>query len=207
MPESDTARSIFNASTQEELEYFQRIDEMAKNKESRFISNGKPAHAVYLIYKLLRGAERTVTIFTGKLRQQFNGVAAYADPLLGYEASRFLRKENSSLSIIVEKELDVEDADEVSSHPFIRRIMDSPQRRGTIEVLQLGDSVEPEEKYHFIVADNRAFRLEINTDEAEAIANFWNVEYATQLNDIYDRFRQQSKRLFRWDQTEPSSIT
>ena len=103
-------RSIFAAESvnEEERLYFKMIDAAFKAKEDRNISNGKPAHAVYLLHKLLDNAEKSVRIFTGNLSRTFNGVSAFADPEMANAAVNFLRQEHSVLSILVADDLDID---------------------------------------------------------------------------------------------------
>ena len=94
------SRSIFpvQAAKEEERLYFEMIDAALEARDDKLISNGKPAHAVYLLNKFLASAERSVRIYTGKLSRAFGGILAYADPELARSAIQFLQKENSSLS-------------------------------------------------------------------------------------------------------------
>lgn len=120
------ARSIFLSgnTTEEEQEYFRLIDEIAGKQESRIISNGRPAHAVYLLYKFFHCARHKIGICTGRLLQELPGktdsVLAYADPALARAAIHFLGRENTELSIIVADKDGLDTDGQPESHPFLK---------------------------------------------------------------------------------------
>ena len=60
------------------------------------ISNGKPAHAVYLIHKLIANARSTVRVFTGNLRRIHGTMPAWANPHVVEAVRTFLRRPGRS---------------------------------------------------------------------------------------------------------------
>ena len=90
-------RSIFSVDTtdSEEQMYFKLIDKAIEHPEDNVISNGKPAHAVYLLNKFFETAKHSIKIYTGNLARTFDGVMAYADPQMAKSAVKFLSQEGS----------------------------------------------------------------------------------------------------------------
>ena len=64
---------------------------------------------------------------------------AYADPEIAGSAIEFLRKENSSLSIIILEEPDVEPGQPIGSHPLLDAISNAEGIRGTVSVFRGND--------------------------------------------------------------------
>ena len=198
-------RSIFLKSTPDEDAYFKMIQFYANEEEDRIISNGKLAHAVYLINTLLKHARQSVKICTGRLKQDNEEIYAYADKEIAESAISFLSKEGSRLSIVVAdpKGLDLKQGQTRSDdHPFVRAIVDARERiKGTLEVSQLDKDIYEQFPYHFVTIDGRALRIEVDTDKAQAYVNFNDPNYANQLGVVFSRFLENSTRLYSVPQT------
>ena len=190
------SRSIFPVETAEEEErlYFEMINAALEARENKLISNGKPAHAVYLLNKFLASAERSVRIYTGKLSRTFNGVLAYADSELARSAVQFLQKENSSLSIIIAGDPDVEEGQSIENHPLLAAIS-TAAISGSVNVSR-GNSDDWEGfHYHFIVMDEEAVRVEYDTNKARAFVNFGYAETGARLARLFDAYQRDSTPL------------
>ena len=189
-------RSIFPADSAggEERLYFNMIDAALKSREDRIISNGKPAHAVYLINKLLECAQRSVRIYTGRLSRTFDGVLAYADPVIAMSAIAFLGKEGSELSIVIADEPDVEPGRPLRDHPFLKTILDA-DIRGEVRVSKAEETDRERFQYHFLVVDDEAMRIEIDTKKAQAYVNFGNPPFGQQLRRVFDEFERNGTPL------------
>ena len=193
-------RSIFpvrNADDEEQL-YFKMIDTSMAVKEKKIISNGKPAHAVYLLYKFLTEAQQSVRIYTGNLMRVFDDVLAYAEPELVRSAISFLGKENSKLSIIIVDEPDVDEGQEIGEHPLLAAISEA-QRDGHIKgkvKVSRGTQEDWEGfEYHFAVMDGEAMRLEVKPNKAQAYVKFGDRDLSKRLADLFDTFEGNSKEL------------
>ena len=184
----DLPRSVFdeNRRTDEERAYFDLIDRTAEAKTDLMITNGRPSHAVYLIYKFLQSAIESVQIFTGNLKRTHNGVSAYGDPVLAETAINFLRKPNTSLSIIIAEEPDLNEGDRIEEHPFLSRILETiPNANLTVYANTRREIPKPE--LHFMVMDHQAYRIENDTDNIIALANFGNPSPISVLDLFFQR--------------------
>ena len=190
------SRSIFpvQAAKEEERLYFEMIDAALEARDDKLISNGKPAHAVYLLNKFLASAERSARIYTGKLSRAFGGILAYADPELARSAIQFLQKENSSLSIIVLEDPDLAEGQSINDHPLLVAISEAAIK-GSVVVSRGNPNDWEGFQYHFIVMDEGALRVEYNTTEAQAFVNFGHAEMGTRLATLFDACERDSTPL------------
>lgn len=192
---SEDARDIFVSATDEEKRYFQMIEEALTLADgSNTISNGKPAHAVYILDTFLRNARQSVRICTGKLARTFNGVLAYANPTLIQSAKEFLSQPHTRLSIIVMDTLDVAEGQDVDQHPLLAALEDGiDDNRVRVSKLRDGDSGFD---HHFVVMDEEALRVEVDPDEAEAFVIFGDEEFAGGLAGLFDSIEKECEQLF-----------
>ena len=165
-------RSIFVESSSEEKRYFRMIDDAAKKEQEKIISNSVPAHAVYIIHKFLSIAQQSVDICTGSLRRSFKGVRAYADPELAKAAVGFLNR-GGRLRIIIMSEPDLDEGQALDQHALLAALSQADVQDGCVTVhINSKQAVTQATPYHFIVMDDKAVRLEIDPEEAEAYVSF-----------------------------------
>ncbi|MDE0680087.1 MAG: hypothetical protein OXI11_07735 [Gammaproteobacteria bacterium] len=200
-----TARSIFLSgnTTKEEQEYFRLIDEIAGKQESRIISNGKPAHTIYLLYKFLHCARHKISICSGRLLQELPGktdsVLAYADPALARAAIHFLGRENTELSIVVADKDGLDTKGEPQNHPFLKALVDAGAAiKGRVTVAASRNDPMEAFPYHFLVMDDTALRVEIDTESAEAYVNFNDPVLNERLQSLFHLFQEDSKPFFQF---------
>lgn len=174
--------------------YFEMINAAHEAREDKLISNGKPAHAVYLLNKFLASAERSVRIYTGKLSRVFDDVLAYGDPELARSAIQFQQKENSSLSIMIAEDPDVEDGQSIKDHPLLAAISKAAIK-GSVKVSRGNPDDLEGFNYHFIVMDEEAARVEYDTDKVQAFVNFGYAETGARLARLFDAYQRNSTPL------------
>ena len=194
---SASFRSIFptaRASKSEQI-YFREVDAAFEAKEDRIISNGEPAHAVYILHKLLEGAKHSVGIYTGGLAQTFGDVLAYGDPMLAESAAKFLSKESSELTIIIAENPDVPDGRPIGKHPFLDALSKA-EIQGKLKVAKASEIDRKEIEFHFVVMDNEAVRIETDTTAAKAYANFGKPDLAARFGEFFRLVERDSTALF-----------
>ena len=181
------ARSIFDNATEEEERYFRMIDTSAESEQEKIISNSVPAHAVYIIHKLLSIAQEKVDICTGSLRRSFKGVCAYADPELATAAIDFVNR-GGRLRIVILNEPDLDEGQSLGQHPLLMALSEADfQEDGRVAVYKNSkEEVAQATPYHFIVMDDKAVRLEIDPEKAEAYVSFNHKEAGKGLSDSFD---------------------
>ena len=182
--------------TEEERFYFEYVDEKLDAKENVGISNGKPIHAVYLIEGFLSRATQQVRLFSGKLsRTSESGTPIYADPHVAAAALKFLSKEGSRLTVVLEKDIDVEAEQSVEDHPLVNEILAAKERNevaGTFELCQISDEAlqfldRHEVHNHLMILDEQAYRIETDLEEFKAHVNFGDTKSAGILANLFDK--------------------
>ena len=168
--------------------YYAMVDRAFESRESRDIGNSRPNHAACIIHKLLDQAQSKVVIYCGHLKQDKGGVFIYGSPSIIDAARKLLRKPGSTLSIVVEKDVDVDDGQQPEAHPLIASIQMEADRgwlQGRFDVMALppDETLLPQ---HFVVMDDRAYRLETDGDTASAIVNFGDSETAKLAAEVFD---------------------
>lgn len=191
-----TLVDAFNRKTWGESDeaYFAYVDRvLARGKNERF-NNGKPWHAAYLIFKFLQYAERHVRLFSGTLvRVTPSGVPVYGASHIVEAACDFLRREDSKLHIVLEKDVPGEDLHE---HPLIEGVKSLKHKRllrGTLEVRTILPKAanllrSQDVLHHMMLVDKRRWRIEIDADpnEVKAIVNAGNAKETTALCKAFD---------------------
>ena len=175
--------------------YYERVDEALRNATDIVISNGRPQHAVYLIEKFLSEAKQAVRLFTGRLSRTYGGISVYTHPRVIAAAEELLRRPNSKLTVVLEEEIDVEPGQLPNDHPLVRvanRCREEQQMRGLLEVRRASETAidilrHNSYRYHWMVMDDRAYRLETDTVHVKAHVNFGDATTTTALVAIFDR--------------------
>lgn len=174
-----------NIDSLKEKGYYTLANNLFEKKENKSFDNGEYAHALWGMYKLFEMAEQSINIFSGKLKEQVKGVDFYANADFLKMVEKFLKKQNTSLNIISEEVLN-------NSHSFVKLSESFPKK---ISIKRL-----KKEKYdfdnHFIVADNKAYRYELeegNEEKVKAEFNFNDEKSAGTLTRIFNILKTDSE--------------
>ena len=186
----------FNPTTWDEdaKTYFGIIDKACAEKKDALLSNGQPAHAVYIIRKFLENARQSVRLFTGQLLCALEDVPVYQNMHIIKAARTFLGKSGTTLSVILEKEIDVPLGGQLQDHPLIQAVAAAKEKgeiQGSLKVYQaleehLNILRETNFAYHWMVMDEQAYRLEKDTEKATAFVNFGDTDRAARLSSFFD---------------------
>ena len=180
--------------------YFEMVDEFAKIRKDKDISNGKAEHAAYLIAKLIEVAESTVKLYSDRLIRTVKGeerdngntdVHLYRNESVLNNVRDFLSREGTRLDIVVEN--GIENLNEHQLLSLVRKMKREKSLKGQFTLKK----IEPEVKeylennnfgMHFMVSDDSAFRMEINDSPTnyQAIANFGNKEFSKKLGTTFE---------------------
>lgn len=181
--------------TAEETErYFQLIDRLSEDNEDLLVSNGLPSHARHLVLTLLKGAKKSVSIHTEKLLRKIDGVELFSDNEIVNAATEFLKRPNSSLRILLSDKLDIDEGMKPSDHPFIGALVDNSSIKGACEIYTTDDT-SFSFRQPFLVADGKAFRIELDPDKSRAVANFNDPRVASILTDFFDTLIKKSRPM------------
>ena len=189
---SDQRPDIFDKTARNEAEanYCRVVDLLFEQAADEEMSNGKPQHAVYLIYKFLRHGTTSIKLYCGSLLRSKDGVDVYGDPHVLNAARRFVRQSGTFLQIVVEEDIDAPDG---ARHPLVEAVnqeAESKSMHGRFAIRKapkwVKERLSEQFPYHFLVMDDRAFRLETDQDQARAVANFGDRTYAKALSRLFD---------------------
>lgn len=188
MPENTNYLEGLNPESIDSLKekgYYMLANNLFEKKENKSFDNGEYAHALWGMYKLFEMAEQSIDIFSGKLKEQINEIDFYANAQFLEMVKKFLKKPNSTLNIISEDVLS-------DSHSFVKLSKLFPKK---INIKRL-----KKEQYnfdnHFIVADNTAYRYEIEENNGETVKaefNFNDEKSAKTLTRIFDLLKADSE--------------
>ncbi len=200
-----TQIDVFDKKTwgEDERRYFEIIDQACLSKKNALLSNGQPAHAVYIIHKFLKNAQQHVRLFTGRLLCALEDVPVYQNMHIIKAARTFLGKSGATLSVILEKDIDVPPGGQPQDHPFIQAVAaakESGEIQGSLKVYRaLEEHIkilrEVNFSYHWMVMDEQAYRLEKDTEKATAFVNFGDTEKAARLSGLFDDIAMRSQVL------------
>lgn len=166
--------------TREEVRYYSRIRINAEHSVDQLILNGSAVHAVQLMTTMFNFAQRSILLFTGSLMAckppAKGGQAAtpiYADEGLVKSATAFLGKKKTEFRVITE-----EPVKGMAYHPLItaiKALAASKGMKGSFSIATLNSGYRdknPLKGHHFMLMDDRGYRLEVSHENAEAYANF-----------------------------------
>ena len=152
-------------------------------------------------------ATQQIRLFSGKLsRTSESGTPIYADPHVTAAALEFLSKEGSQLTVVLEKNIDVEPGQSVEDHPLVNKILTAKERNevaGTFELCKISDEAlqfldRHDVHNHLMVLDERAYRIETDPEEFKAYVNFGATKSASILANLFDKcIHRDSKKLIR----------
>ena len=103
--------------------YYQIVDQAFQSERTRFISNGRPEHAAYLMEKFFAEAKSSVCLFSGHLSRVVGGVEVYSSKEVINAAKSFLRRSGSKLDIILAGDIDVDEGESAEDHPLLKGLL------------------------------------------------------------------------------------
>ena len=197
--ESTAFKSAFNEAKQSEddLAYFEVVNDRFESGKASTLANSNPAHAIYIIKKLIDRAEEHVKVYSGCLQRvssnpSHQGLMLYSDPYLIDSFEKFLRRcKHCSLQIVVENDVDY---DENRSHPLLSMLtsLKSEHEVGSANIRRIDPDFldrmkEHDTNRHLVMVDSKFIRIEISHEDSAAIVVFHDNETIGQLSDFFDR--------------------
>lgn len=202
---------IFNREqwTESECQYYELVRKCSGSRQDTNLSNSKSSHAIFLINELIRTATSTVKIYSGQLLQKTPGEdpqKLFSNTYIIDAVNRFLLTDTPEIKrfdIVVETGVD----GGWDRHPLVLSIQKLFKSRKLNATCSIRDLTEQGSKLldehgannHFVVSDDSAFRLEIDSKQHKAIANFGDVKLASKLGRSFDLIHlKHSKELIRF---------
>ncbi len=154
--------------------YEEVVNRLAADKTDSRFSNKGPDHATIVVNALFRNATSTVRLFTGCLYENF-----YTSDIVASAVQKFLENSTVRLSILSENPLSARGMEWVQS-------LAGGDRVSVFILDKTKIAKDAKIPNHFMVADNQAFRLEIDDAKREAVVNFNEPTLAIALSNLFD---------------------
>lgn len=170
--------------------YERGVDECAKRRANKFLSNKTPEHARYIISKIFENAEHEVRLWTNGMPREVDGEPIFGSPELIEAAKAFLDKPDTTLSVIVNGAIDIDEGQVYRDHPFLGAIL---SHENVASQTRMCHAYDPENDLNrllvgmhgFAVMDKAGYRLETEADSS-ALVNFGDRETAESLAETFD---------------------
>ena len=185
-----------------EIFYVDYVNRLMDKKTNRSFGNGRPFHAVYLIYKFFMHAQREMRIFSGKLLRQVGsegevdaGMPIYERKEVLDAVKHFLSKEGASLKVMLSEKLDVDEGQKPEHHPLVKAILelnDQHKFKGSCKIRQLNEENvrnldEFDVNRHLLLMDESAHRIEIDRDRFKAFVNMNDKQASGKMVHFFDK--------------------
>jgi hypothetical protein len=154
--------------------YKNTIDTSAENKKDLVIHNGDINHASYLLYTFFKYAKKKICIFTGGLNEKM-----YCGGLIEEAVNFLTRNPEATIEIAFQN---CSSKNEIINRSLVRTILDNDEIQDRLTLYMANDS---EYINHFAIMDNKAYRLEIDQEKKQAIANFGDADRTSALHAIF----------------------
>lgn len=186
--------------TDEERAYFTSVALAFQKREDKLISNGRPAHAAYIIKLLIANARSNVRLVSGGLPEMHDdGTAVFGSRYIMAAVMDFLSRPETALRILIHGQ--PKDGD-VSDHSLVwvaQMLKDRGLLKGTLKVQAISDFWERvmekrDMLWHWMTMDEDAYRLELDVTKPAAIANFGEPNFAQGLANAFDTIAEDESR-------------
>lgn len=171
-----------------DVEYEAFIARLAKDKDTRTISNSSPSHALSILRNVFRSAQEYVKLFSGSLSTN-----VYNDETLIHEMKKFVNDRSGKVSVLVQSP---DRLNQDAENEFLAQLLTlkSTERVEVKEVLE--ENILKDADVHFLVSDDRIYRIEVDIVKNTAVGSFNDNQRAVQLRDIFDKAIKDNARLY-----------
>jgi len=160
-----------------DVEYDKFVRGLANRRDRNTFSNESCSHALSILRCVFDFSEKEVDIFSGELASR-----VYNDKILLKSAEKFLADKKGKLRILLQNNVPPARASTMSDFlNFSLKYPDNCKVRIVNDEHGLKNS-----NTHFLVADSRAYRIELDISEHTAICCFEDKDFASELNEVFD---------------------
>jgi hypothetical protein len=168
-------------------DYDESVEQLATSKINLEFDNRGAPHALTVISNLFKTTEKSIIMFSEKLNSEVADKDVFLSHLQNYLKSgksfklllETLPSENErseALNLVIKK------SEEENSNVFIKKLSEE-------ELSEMRSYfTNKDTAYHFIVSDERAFRIETDPVEFKAVCNFNNPEVAKSFTQLFYKF-------------------
>jgi hypothetical protein len=167
-------------------QYRKFVEDLAKNKTNKEFLNADTSHALIVFGNLFKYAEEEICIFASCLCGDSEDYLANQNEYL-QELSSFIER-GGKLSILLNNYV----AEKAASSRLMKRIayyQTESQYKDNIQLKETASrfhlSKETDKEIHFTVADEKAYRIELDIEKKIASCNFNNPSTATNIKRVF----------------------
>ena len=174
------------------------IDQFAKDLRNAFrkkkpytLSNRDILHATEIAVEGIRHSEKRVRILSHKL-----DISLYGDPRLLDAVKEFLKKDGSSMEILVESSIVEGQFSEANQHPMISLARQQDDEK--MRIWLVPEDLVEKYQFNFMTFDNFGYRLEANRKKFSATAGFHSEEteeFVRKLDGFFEYLKKRSKPI------------
>lgn len=161
-----------------DTEYEVFVQDLAKRKDAKTFSNQSRSHALTILHNVFDSAEKYVDIFSGNLDP-----AVYDNEKLLDSVKNFIEKRGGKVNVLLQEE--VCEARLSDSNNFIGTILANSDNGCSIQVVTQNNNLAKADK-HFLVADDRIYRVELDIVKHTAVCSFQESSIAINLRALFD---------------------
>ena len=168
-------------------EYQKAVTDFADKKANFEFTNKGKHHAEIVVANLIKTAEKELLIYSGSLNKDVANNSYLVKTL-----NQFLES-GKKLRLIVDSLPPEQERSEALKQILVSE--NNPLRDVRIKedidqsfANKLSDMFSDKQAHHFMVADGRAYRLEIDAEEYKAICNFNDEKIASTLKNLIDQY-------------------
>jgi|GEM_PF-2931605 len=171
-----------------DVEYDESVARFAKKRMNMEFNNKGVSHAVTVVKNLLDTAENSVKMFSEQLN------STVADNHLFLESLKKYIESGKTFELLLEKIPDKQNRSKAlnmvleysskSDNNVKHKIISADSLRDMGAHFSNKDKIA----YHFIVVDNRAFRVETDPQEFKATCNFNDPDVAGAFSKLFDKY-------------------
>ncbi len=165
-------------------EYERKVKDLMKKRNGEPLYNGTLEHAVVIIHCMLKQADKSVDILTGKLNRN-----AYGHYQIVEAANNFLNHDayERKIRVLFEDE-NLRSTEELSKHPLLGSLAS-----GQVECRMVPKPRQGAYGFHFIVMDDDSYRFEPDKERFGSVAAFGDNENAQHLKGLFEKLWHESQ--------------
>lgn len=169
-----------------DVEYEAFVTRLAKDKDGRTISNSSKGHALSILRSVFRSAQEYVKLFSGSLSPD-----VYNDETLIREMKNFVEGKGDDRSgregkvqVLIQNPADLQPG---VGNKFLAELLTLREAGREVEINEVLDQNHLKDaEMHFLVSDDRMYRIEVDIVKNTAVSSFNDAQRAVRLKDVFD---------------------
>lgn len=166
-----------------DVEYEAFVARLAEEKDERTISNSSKSHALSILRSVFRSAQEYVKLFSGSLSPD-----VYNDETLIHEMKKFVTSDDrkGKVQVLIQNPDDLRN--QGAENKFLAELLALREtERERVEINEvLGQNPLKNAEMHFLVSDDRMYRIEVNIKRNTAVSSFNDADRAARLKAVFD---------------------